>query len=281
MKTKMRLKMVDPKKIQIPPVRVTSLWDPDDYEIFKASLEADGIANPIVCVLEGETWWLADGKHRLEEALMKGEKQIPVAWKEGTLVDAKLRNLYLNRLRGKTKVSEEVTLIKDLFENDGLSLEEIAKKTGFSPERIDQRLAISKADPYVQEALDNEKIGVGVAFELGRLPNPAGQIRLLAEILKMPKTPTTKWVHDIVEESLRVIEERKRLPEPAAVGPPVRTISCAFCKQRYEVSEMHGVNSCLTCYGLAKDYIKELMKKRERGETPEQVLATRVASAGD
>lgn len=276
---KMRLKYVDPKKIKIPKIRVTSVWDEEEYEVFKASLEADGQQNPIICIWDGQDYWLADGKHRLEEAMLKGERKIPVAWKEGTLVDAKLRNLYLNRLHGKTKASEEVKLITDLYRNDGLELIDIAQKTGLSLERIEQRLAIGRADPYVQEMLDNERIGVGIAFQLSRLPNPAGQVRLLQELVKMPKLPTTKEIGEIVDESLKVIKEMEAAPEPAAVGPPLRTIKCGFCGQRYEVREVRGVNVCMTCYGLSKDHIQELMKKRQRGETPEQILAHKVATA--
>jgi len=277
MSSKMRLVYLNPKKIKIPPVRVTSVWDPEEYEVFKASLEADGQGQAIICVKEGETWWLADGLHRLEEALKKGWPKIAVAYKEGNLVDAKVRNLYMNRLRGKTKASEEVALIKDLYENDGLDLGEISKRTGVSQELIEQRLAISKADPYVQECLDNERIGVGVAFELSRLPNPKGQIRLLAEILKMPKSPPTKWVREIIDESLKLMAEAAKVPAEEGPTIPIRTIKCHMCDQRYEESDIKGFNLCLTCAGIAKDYIKELMRKRKEEVSPEQVLARRVA----
>ena len=279
MTSRIRVIHVNPKKIQIPPIRVTSVWDPEDYQVFKSSLEADGIANPIICVKEGDTWWLADGKHRLEEALLRGETRIPVAYKEGTLIDAKLRNLYINRLRGKTKASEEVTLLKDLYENDGLELADIAKRTGMSLERIEQRLAIGRASDYVQEALDNELIGIGIAFHLSRLPNPKGQDRILAELLKSPTKPSTKWVAGVVDESIRLIEAAQRHEAAPAVGPPLRTITCGFCSQRYEVREMRGVNLCPTCYGMAKDHIRELMKRRARGETPEQIIALKAAEA--
>jgi len=277
--SKMRLVYLDPHKIQIPPVRVTSVWDPEEYEVFKASLEADGQGQAIICVKEGETWWLADGLHRLEEAKLKGWKRIAVAYKEGSLVDAKVRNLYMNRLRGKTKASEEVALIKDLYENDGLDLGEIAKRTGIPQDLVEKRLTISRADPYVQEMLDAERIGVGIAFELSRLPNPAGQVRLLQELVKMPKLPKTEEIRAIVDESLKILAERSKAEETPTIGPPIRTIKCALDEQRYEASEIIGVNVCRTCFGIAKDHIKELMRKRQRGETPEQILATKVAEA--
>lgn len=268
---------MDPKKIKIPSVRVTSVWDPDEYEVFKSSLEADGIASPIICVKEGETWWLADGKHRLDEAKLKGWRRVDVAFKEGTLLDAKLRNLYLNRLRGKTKASEEVILIKDLYENDKLDLAEIAKRTGMSPERIDQRLAISKADPYVRDMLDNEKIGIGVAFQLSRIPYEASQVKLLTEIVKQPITPSTAWVRDVVDGTLDIIKKMKEAPAEPTHTIPIATILCGHCGERYEVREMRGVNLCRTCDGVGKDYIKELIRKRKRSATPEEALARQLA----
>lgn len=279
MSSRMKLVHLDPNNIKIPPVRVTSMWDPEDYEIFKASLEADGQGQAIICVKEGDVYWLADGLHRLEEAKLKGWPKIAVAYKEGSLVDAKVRNLYMNRLRGKTKASEEVTLIKDLFENDGLDLAEVSKRTGIPMELVEKRLAVGRADPYVQEMLDHERIGVGIAFELSRLPNPAGQVRLLQELVKMPRLPETKDVKAIVEESLRIIAEQAQTQDTPAIGPPLRTIKCFLDEERHELNDVRGINVCLTCLGLAKDYIQELKKKRARAETPEQILAQRVADA--
>lgn len=275
----MRIVQVDPKKVKIPEVRVTSAWDPEEYEVFKSSLEVNGVTTPIICVKEGDIYWLADGKHRLEEALLSGWKRIPVAYKEGTILDAKLRNLYLNRLHGKTKASEEVTLIHDLYENHNMELKDIVDKTGLSMERIEQRLAISRASEYVREALDNELIGIGVAFHLSRLPNEKGQNRILAELMKMSKRPPTKWVAEVVDETLTIQEAMKRAPEPEPVGPPLRTIRCGFCEQRYEGHEVRGANLCLTCLGLAKDHIQELIRKRAQASTPEESLARQAAQA--
>jgi len=279
MSSKLRLINLDPNKIEIPPIRVTSVWDPEEYEVFKASLEADGQGQAIICVKEGEHWWLADGLHRLEEAKAKGWKRIAVAYKEGTLIDAKVRNLYMNRLRGKTKASEEVTLIRDLYENDGLDLPDIGKKTGIPLDLIERRLAIGRADPYVLECLDNERIGVGIAFELSRLPNEKGQVRLLQEILKQPRSPPTEWVKGIVDESLKILTARAKASEDASPIIPLRTIPCFFCDGRYVENDVRGVIACTTCAGLAKDYIKELMRKRRQEGTPEEALAKRIVKA--
>jgi len=273
----MKVVMVDPQKIKVPPVRVTSVWDPDEYEVFKASLEADGQGQAIVCVKEGDTFWLADGLHRLQEAKLKGWPKIAVAYKEGTLVDAKLRNLYMNRLRGKTKASEEVALISSLTNEDHLSLEEIERRTGLSREVVEQRLAISQALPDVQAALDQEQIPVGVAFQLSRLPQGPGQLKLLLALLQHIPPMTTDEVKRIVDESLKIIATRAQATEEPQPNIPIPTFKCRLCEQKWPINEGIGINIDHTCLGLAKDYIQQLVKKRREAKTPDQLLAEQAA----
>ena len=278
MSSKMRIVSLDPNVIQIPSVRVTSFWNPDEYESFRASLDADGQAQPIICVKEGETYWLVDGLHRLSEAKLKGWPRILVAYKEGTLVDAKVRNLYMNRLRGKTKASEEVALIHSLTSEDHLSLEEIQKRTGLSMDVIEQRLAISRALPEIQEALDQEQIPVGVAFQLSRLPQGPGQLKLLMALMQHIPPMPTRQVEQIVDESLKIIAERNQIQPDAPPQIPVPTFKCRLCEQRWEETEVIGITICHTCLGLTKDYIQQLLSQRREKKTVDQVLAQQIAN---
>jgi len=277
MSSKMRIANLDPNVVQIPTVRVTSFWDPDEYESFKASLDADGQAQPIICVKEGETFWLVDGLHRLNEAKLKGWPRILVAYREGSLVDAKVRNLYMNRLRGKTKASEEVALINSLTQEDHLSLDEIQNRTGLSREVIEQRLQIGRALPEVREALDQEQIPVGVAFQLSRLPEGPGQLKLLMALMQHIPPMPTKQVQGIVDESLRIIAERARAQDQAPPQIPVPSFKCRLCEQRWPEEEVLGINVCHTCLGVAKDYIQQLIAQRKERKSPEQVLAEEIA----
>jgi len=275
---KMKIVNLDPNVIKIPSIRVTSFWDPNEYEVFKASLDADGQAQPIICVKEGETFWLVDGLHRLEEAKLKAWPKIVVAYKEGTLVDAKVRNLYMNRLRGKTKASEEVALIKSLLEEDHLTLEDIEKRTGLSRDVIEQRQAIGLALPEVQEALDQEIIPVGTAYHLSRLPAGPGQLKLLMALLQHIPPMPTKQVGAIVDESLRIITERNKADDSPQVQIPVPTFKCKLCEQKWPEGDVIGVNVCQTCLGVAKDYIQQLIKQRKTAKSSEQVLAESIAN---
>jgi len=279
MSSKMRIVSLDPDVIKIPSVRVTSFWDPDEYESFKSSLDADGQAQPIICVKEGETFWLVDGLHRLDQAKLKGWPRIQVAYKEGTLLDAKVRNLYMNRLRGKTKASEEVALIHSLTEEDHLSIDEIQKRTGLSKDVIEQRLEIGQALPEVQEALDQEQIPVGVAFQLSRLPAGPGQLKLLMALMQHIPPMPTKQVEGIVDESLRIIAERAKVQDAPQPQIPIPTFKCRLCEQKWPEEEVLGINVCHTCLGISKDYIQQLIKQRTEKKPAETILAEQIAKA--
>jgi len=275
---KAKLIRLDPHKIKIPTVRVTSVWQDDEYEAFKASLAADGIVNPIICVKEGEEYWLVDGLHRLEEAKLAGQKSVEVVFREGTLVEAMTRNLYLNRLRGRTKLSEEIRVIKELSETHHLSLEDVERHTGLSKEAIEQRLAIGKASALVMDAVEAEQIGLGTAFQLTRLPNEASQNAILMNVLLQVPPKPTPWVKEVVDATLQAIKERKEGKPPPQEVIPVRTLRCHICEQHYTPDELRGINVCPTCFGLSKEYIKRKMKESEMGLSPEQALAQKAAS---
>lgn len=281
MSERMKLRHVKPDKIKVPEVRVTSIWTEDEYGDFVATIKEDGIQQPLKCILDDGIFWLIDGLHRLEEAKIHGIEKVPVVYKEGKLIDALVENLTSNRLRGKTPVSDEIRLIKHLRDEYNLEPWQIAGKTGLPRDRIEQRLQIGSAAPEVLSCLEFEQIPLGTAYHLSRLPNQGGQIALLARLLQATPPATVKEVEGIVDHALEIQIEMAQPQPEREILLPTKTITCHLCGERYEASEMRGINIDATCHGLARDYIQELKKKRRAGTTPEQALATRIALEDD
>ena len=88
MSERMKFRHLKPSQITVPDVRVTSIWSDEEYGDFAATIETDGIQQALKCVKEGETFWLIDGQHRLDEAKRLAIEKVPVVYKEGQLVDA-------------------------------------------------------------------------------------------------------------------------------------------------------------------------------------------------
>lgn len=272
-----KFRHLDPKQIVVPEVRVTSIWTEEDYAEFQGTIEESGIGIPLKCLKEGETWWLIDGLHRRDEAIRLGINRVPVAYTEGTLAEALMSNLFLNRMRGRTPASDEIKLIHHLMKEYGLTPAVISKRTGMSLDRIEQRLQIGSASAYVLTALETEQIGVGVAFQLSRLPNEEGQTLLLSRLLQAVPSVTTAEVADIVEGSLQLIREKRRPEHQPPEIIPVRTLRCHLCGQEYEPGDLRGINACVTCHGLSRDWIQTRLKGQSERISPAQSLMDKIA----
>jgi ParB-like chromosome segregation protein Spo0J len=264
---KLKIIWVDPKELQVPDVRITSTWDPEMLEMFKASIDADGITQPLIAIREGETLWLVDGLHRRDEALLKGIQRVPVAVMDGSMRQVMTRNLYMNRLRGGIKASEMIKVTKWLQEKEGMTIEQIQAETGLKRDYVEKLLECARAQPEVLEELDREVIGVGHAWELARLQDRDAELRSLA--LVHTYRLTVKATRDMVDETLKILEARRNNPDvkPQLDLRSVPTIQCHGCGLEWPLRKVVGVNLCVSCYGTLQD---EINRRRKTGEIPDR-----------
>jgi len=266
---KLKVTYVDPKLIQVPDVRITSTWDPELLEMFKGSIESDGIQQPLILIKEGENLILVDGVHRRDEALLQGIPKVPCVIMDGSRRQVMTRNLYMNRLRGGVKASEMIKVIRWLSENQGMNSELIQKETGLKRDYIEKLQECTRAVPEVLEALDREEIGLGHAWEIARVPDKDVQLRLLAQVFQYRLT--VKDLHGVVDDTLEILRKRaelgpqQRIPDPTAIP----TITCHGCEQDYPVKKVVGLNLCMFCYGLLQDGIIQARKDGRLPPKPE------------
>jgi len=267
-KQKMKVVMVDPKEIKEPDVRITSTWDPELLEMFKSSVEADGIQQPLILIREGENLWLVDGKHRKDEALLQGIPKVPCVIMDGTMRQVMTRNLYMNRLRGGIKASEMIKVMKWLRDHEGMNSEAIQKATGLKRDYVEKLLECTKAVPEVLEALDREEIGVGHAWEIARVENKDVQLRLLAQVFQYRLS--VKDLHNVVDDTLEIIRKREELEKNPQPPSPVLIpkIRCHGCEEEYPIKKVVGVNLCVNCYGLLVEAVRAARKKGIMPEKP-------------
>ena len=265
MSEKVKIRYVKPADIEIPPIRITSSWDPDLLEMFRRSVASMGVKEPIMCVEEADKIILVDGLHRLDEAKRQNVDRIPIAVIQGTMRDVMLQNLVLNRLRGKTKASEMVKVIGSLQSDYNMDIDSLVENTGLKRDYIEKMLQVRSASSRVLDALDQEEIGVGQAYELSRIPDKADQETMLEQVRQFRITASD--LKDIVDASLKIRAERAATPVPQAGPPPLptRMIKCHICEQPAPINRVTGINICIDCYGAAMDYVK---RQLGRGPPP-------------
>lgn len=257
MSEKPRLINLKPTEIKIPDVRVTSSFEPEMLSMFKESIKAMGIVEPIVVVKDKEDYWLVDGLHRLQEAQLNNQSRVQVVALPGGLKDVYLKNLMLNRLRGKTKASEMCLVVKHLENEFKMSMEEIAKETGLKRDYVEKMMIVGRVREEVLKDLDSERISVGHAYEIGRIEDPDVQLRLLIQCKQYDMTVDA--LRDVVTETIKIIKERNENPDrPTGPTPlPPATITCHLCELERPIKTVKGFNVCQWCFAISYDAIQK------------------------
>lgn len=277
----MKMKKINPHKIQVPDIRCTSAWDDDLLEMFRDSVKNEGIQEPILVLKDEENYWLIDGLHRLQEAKTAGWDQVDCAVVEGTLDEVYTKNLMTNRLKGKTKVTEEIAVINELFNTHKYTIEKIVQKTGYRQERVEQMINLGKCHPDVIDALDDGNIKVCHAYQLSRLVESSAQLRLLQEV-KILK-PTCRQMKMIIDDALEIIASMREETsgEPALGPPPIPTAHCHYCGTEHDVKRMMAPPTCPGCYGFLMSSVSEVKQKQFEEQQELKSVAEKVKGDGD
>jgi ParB/RepB/Spo0J family partition protein len=263
------LRVLKISEIRIPDVRVTSQWEPEILEHFKASVKALGIVAPIIVVHDSDGYWLVDGLHRLQEAQANGETEIKAYVFSGSMAQVHLLNLQLNHMRGKTPPTQMAKVVRELQEKYGLQIWEIAQKTGISRDYIQKLLDISRCHPLVLEALDNGDIKVGHAYEISRIPDHEIQLKVLYQQL------TYRWsvsdLKDHVDNVMRLLEERAQGAPQAPQRPPKELvrIQCDVCGSEHPAKIMVTKILCPACINILAGFWARQAIEENQGSEPD------------
>jgi ParB/RepB/Spo0J family partition protein len=246
----------------IPEVRVTARFDDEKLALLKQSLKSVGQITPIICCQVEDELVLVDGVHRLNEAIKNKVRSIEVVVDEGDMKKVLMRNIFLDHLRGKTPVSEMRKVILALYEEEKATIEEIVEGTGLSRDYIEKLLIISELTPMCLEALDEERIGVGHAFALTKVKDPARQEMILQQLLTYHWT--IKQLEDYITEVERIVAERGEVVAQEGLQP-TPTVKCRFCQQEYDPAQVASLIICQSCSAIMYEAIALAKIEAERG----------------
>ena len=250
----MNTQKVEIGKIVVPEVRVTAVYDEELKALLKSTMATMGMVQPIVLVKTDDHYTLVDGLHRLQEKVAANETQIDAVVIEGDDKKALLANLVLNRTRGKTKASEMVKVIGALYTDFKMDSDAIRDETGLTREYIEKLLIIARASSAIMELLDQEVIGVGVAYHIARLPTQLQQEKLCAQARIYAYT--VEDTKTLVDQTIKYMEEMKVQP-PSATPPPVAKFLCEACQLEVPFRYLRPILICPDCFGKVWQLIRE------------------------
>ena len=240
--------------IKIPEIRVTAEMPEDLQEQFKESIKKSGVKNPLKIIYDKGEYILVDGLHRLIEAQMANQKEVPCVIVKGTLKQAMLENLATGKLQGRGKATDMIKVVKYLHDEEGMSIEEIAAQSGYKVDYLYDLLAIANAHPDLLLALDEEKIPLGAAKELARIPIPDVMLKMLYEVIY--RRMTVRDVKEYVDLTLEALELKKKKAEEAKKRPPPEfvPVTCWVCGDEAPAKDMVSFLLCPKCQAVLFDY---------------------------
>ncbi len=250
----LEIQYVSPGELLIPEDRITADMDEETYEMFRASVKKRGVLEPIVCQKVDGRLIVVDGMHRAIEAVNAGLPTVPIFVKEGTEKDVLLDNLLTNKLKGKTPTTHVIHVLRTLKQEHDVDMDQLQELTGFSEAYAKKILAIAEGLQEVIEALDDGRISVEVAYNLGRFADPYVTLRVLNQIIQYNwKTKRALEQISLVIAELAKPEEEQRPIEEIAPSLP----ECHFCHGEFQPERGTYAGMCPTCYGAILHFIPQ------------------------
>ena len=257
---------VEISRIQVPQLRVTSQFDGDLLEELEESIARQGILQPLQVEEVGGVLWLIDGYHRLMAAKELGRTTVPCIITPGSSDDVLLKNLVVNRQRGRSNPAEEAKLIRTLREEGGYPLEKIAQLSGLSIGWTRKLHDLSYLPRVVLDLVSQGKLGISHAMELIPLKNAALQEELAGQAVE--------WRYTIEQTKLRVmfLLQPSTAPAPGGVqfdyrGRPAPVpIPCAGCGLDL-TDNVSYLYMCGECQRLYFAFLSE-MRRHEMAPAP-------------
>lgn len=224
---------------------------------------------------------LVFGARRFRATKLAGLKTIPA--KVRALTDAEVLEIQIveNSKRADIHPLEEADGYEQLHSKHGFSVEDIAAKVGKSVATVRARLKLSAIAPKVREAVFAEKITLGAALVLARLPTHDVQARALAGSLErwqkgdrpLSESELTwqvrsKFMLRLVDAPFDRTDEALVEGAPACSGCPKRTGN-----QRELFGDLDGEKDDLCtdakCFEAKKAaaYAKTVAAAKEKGQT--------------
>lgn len=254
----MKIRQVNPAKVHVPEIRVTAQMSAETAEQFAASVREIGIDEPIKCYdVDGELW-LSDGLHRLQQALTNGMPQVDVTVRPGTMVDVLANNLMSGHLRGKHPISQMRRVIEELFKTYQVGIEDIQKRTGLTRDYIERLLIVSDLTPLVLAALDEERIGLGIALLLAKVRDPGEQEKHFW--MQQNYHLSLDAFRQYLREYEQAIATQAASLVPTAPREPVK-IKCAYCGDEYLAVELQSIITCKACAGIMYSSIAQARRE--------------------
>lgn len=253
----MNVQQVEMSKIDRPSDPVRDSIDPDEIRQLAESIREIGLQEPIIVrpvngryeVVAGDRRYLA---HKFLEA-----KEIFAIVKQMTDEECILVRATENDQRVNLKPLERAKVYQRLYRDLGMTMEQIAKKMGRSTRTVKVYLDLLEMPEKIQQAVNDKKIGIEHAVELGRIDDPQFQDYYFEAAVNNGVTlPVLReWVADYFKsKAAKFYENDAGIPVASLCNEnnPIY-VTCAGCGGPCEIHQARSFTFCPDCQRIIRE----------------------------
>ncbi len=160
------------------PVQPRTVFRPDRLQELAASIQANGIIQPLIVRRVGEAYQIVAGERRWRAAKLAGLKEVPVVLQD--VADPQMLELALieNIQREDLNPIETAHAYERLVKEMGFSHDEIGRRTGKDRTSVANTIRLLRLPKEVQLLVAEHRISSGHARAILSLTSPQDQIEL-------------------------------------------------------------------------------------------------------
>lgn len=229
--------------------------DPEYIKELAASIVETGLHSPILLYPRDGRYEIVAGDCRYQAFQSLGRPEIPAFISVFDAKDVSVIRATENLQRQDLTIIEEARTYWRLHNEQGMSWDEIAKRTGKKAAQVKRRYDLLKLPEILIMALHAKKIGYAVAEELNRLKD-LGRVEYYLGYC-VDHGATKEVVASWVKEELSLIRQKESTSGGGEWGSPTLElmpvfVACDLCKGPMEIKKVVYMRICPECHATIK-----------------------------
>lgn len=227
-----------------------------------ASIQKDGLLQPLTVRKDEEGFTLVFGHRRLEACKRSGWTEVPCIVAQGD--DAKIAGITFaeNFFRDDLTSFELAVAIAEEFKSERMTLDQLAVGFKRSVDWVRKQIAICGWPPDVLDALHNSGLSVAAASNLACITEDAYRETLVSQAVDNGATArtTSAWLQ--AWRSMMPLEQTiEQQPDPSypQQQPLVPQAPCLACHDVFRTDELSHVPLCSKCIRIISNAQQQAM----------------------
>jgi len=230
--------------------------DPEALNELAQSISEIGLLQPILLAIDGERFEVVFGDRRYRAHKKLGLSTIKAIVRQMTHQEIGIARATENISRDDLTPIEEAATYKNLLEEYGLTLEQVAKKMSKTPGTIKRRMDLLRMPPALQQAVHKKQISMTVAESLWSISDEASLDYYLMFAIEngCTKEVARSWAKDWKDT-------QRRTQTPGSEGgqvdlspsePRPSYVPCDICNQPVDLNTTKFFRTCPECFRAIK-----------------------------